>query len=271
MQDWSWLHPAWHASRRMRIALFLATAVTALWLSACSPTTGDDADASTLDAPSLATCDPALACLEKGAVECSQGASRTCAFDSLRGCLQWSGWTTCSALADACHQGWCTPGVGCEMGEVICDDANPCTNETCDPKKGCKTTLNDGADCDDGSLCTKKDQCFQGFCHAGAPLACQVQDACHAVGACDPATGTCSNPAAADGTSCSDGAACTFEDTCAGGVCVAGPCGDNWSCDQEAASCTCGQGYAGAACNECAPGYESSGRAVVWGKPSTNG
>jgi len=39
-------------------------------------------------------------------------------------------------------------------------------------------------------------------------------DACHTAGACSPATGICSDPALAEGASCSDGIDCTGPDTC---------------------------------------------------------
>ena len=40
-------------------------------------------------------------------------------------------------------------------------------------------------------------------------MTCTASDQCHAAGTCNPATGTCSNPAAANGTACNDGNACT--------------------------------------------------------------
>ncbi|RYZ44383.1 MAG: LamG domain-containing protein, partial [Myxococcaceae bacterium] len=40
---------------------------------------------------------------------------------------------------------------------------------------------------------------------------------------CNPATGQCSNPAAPNGTACSDGNACTQPDSCQEGVCTGGP------------------------------------------------
>ena len=36
---------------------------------------------------------------------------------------------------------------------------------------------------------------------------------------CDPATGACTNPAKANGTSCDDGNPCTTNDACQDGVC----------------------------------------------------
>ena len=45
---------------------------------------------------------------------------------------------------------------------------------------------------------------------------------CHDAGICNPGTGVCSNPAKADGTSCSDGNACTQTDTCKAGACMGG-------------------------------------------------
>ncbi|XXF75415.1 hypothetical protein P2318_20350 [Myxococcaceae bacterium GXIMD 01537] len=52
-----------------------------------------------------------------------------------------------------------------------------------------------------------------------ADVVCTASDQCHGVGTCDPATGQCSNPTAADGTVCTDGNACTQSDVCIGGVC----------------------------------------------------
>ena len=37
------------------------------------------------------------------------------------------------------------------------------------------------------------------------PVACAALDECHAAGTCNPADGTCSNPAKADDTACNDG------------------------------------------------------------------
>lgn len=58
-----------------------------------------------------------------------------------------------------------------------------------------------------------------------APLACvgvvcAPADECHEVGACDPATGTCSNPPKPDGSPCDDADACTLTDTCQQGTCT---------------------------------------------------
>ena len=49
---------------------------------------------------------------------------------------------------------------------------------------------------------------------------CAAQDTCHTVGTCNPSTGTCSNPVAPDGTTCSDNNACTQTDACQSGTCV---------------------------------------------------
>jgi hypothetical protein len=51
-------------------------------------------------------------------------------------------------------------------------------------------------------------------------------------GVCNVATGACSNPNAANGTSCSDGNACTVNDSCQNGACTSGP----------ATGCTCSDG-----------------------------
>src|SRR5262249_7972927 len=49
---------------------------------------------------------------------------------------------------------------------------------------------------------------------------CTASDQCHIAGTCNPANGQCSNPEAPNGTSCSDGNACTLTDTCQAGACT---------------------------------------------------
>ncbi|MBT9561023.1 MAG: hypothetical protein IV100_33675 [Myxococcales bacterium] len=251
-------------------ATLLAIGVTSL-LIACTPgpDTGGDAattksDASKTDTSLLPVCDLSRACAAVGAIECDDGASRTCEVVAA-GCLQWSDWTACDVLLDRCTQGWCSPGVGCETSPADCDDQNPCTSEICDPKKGCQYTQENDAICDDGDACTVKDRCFKGVCYAGKPVACPPGGPCEGPGSCDSATGSCVNPPIADGTACSDGAVCTLADTCVGGDCIPGPCGENWSCGGEEPGCDCAPGYDGPGCNQCAAGYEASSQAVAWG------
>ncbi|MEC8022637.1 MAG: MYXO-CTERM sorting domain-containing protein, partial [Myxococcota bacterium] len=60
--------------------------------------------------------------------------------------------------SDTCVTGNC---VGSDL--TICDDANPCTTDTCDPADGC-TFENITGPCDDGDLCTEGDTCSGGAC-----------------------------------------------------------------------------------------------------------
>src|SRR6185369_16394958 len=76
-----------------------------------------------------------------------------------------------------------------------------------------------GVSCNDGNECTTNDTCHGSAC-VGHPLECTAIDQCHTAGTCDPSTGSCSNPAAADGTACDDSNACTHSDGCQAGSCV---------------------------------------------------
>src|SRR5262249_40754810 len=62
------------------------------------------------------------------------------------------------------------------------------------------------------------DTCQAGVCTGANPVVCTALDQCHVAGTCDPATGTCSNPAATDGTACSDANACIRRASCRGRV-----------------------------------------------------
>src|SRR5205814_978672 len=62
--------------------------------------------------------------------------------------------------------------------------------------------------------------CQAGACVGTNPVVCPASDQCHTAGTCNPATGTCSNPAKPDGAPCNDGSTCTRSDACAAGACV---------------------------------------------------
>ena len=131
--------------------------------------------------------------------------------------------TTCSdgnacTQTDTCRAGAC---VGAQP--VVCSAADQChAAGTCDPATGtCSSPARpNGTPCDDGSACTRPDTCQAGVCTGANAGACAAPDQCHTAGTCDPATGTCTNPAKPDGTACNDGNPCTQTDTCQSGTCV---------------------------------------------------
>src|SRR5439155_1065456 len=123
----------------------------------------------------------------------------------------------------------CTQTDACEAG--ICVGANPVTCTAadqchavgaCNPATGvCSNPAKPhGARSEDGNACTQTDTCEAGACGGANPVVCTAADQCHAAGACNPATGVCSNPAKLNGAPCDDGNACTQTDTCAAGACV---------------------------------------------------
>jgi cysteine-rich repeat protein len=84
--------------------------------------------------------------------------------------------------------------------------------------------------------------CRHGVCtDLCAGVTCTASDSCHDAGTCDPHTGTCSNPAKAEGAQCNDGNSCTQDDVCTGGVCGGSP----FSCPSPGAPDDCHVG----ACN----------------------
>ena len=121
---------------------------------------------------------------------------------------------------DTCQGGTC-------MGSnpIVCMAEDQChLAGTCDPGSGVCSNPGapDDTPCDDHDACTQTDTCQDGSCTGTNPVVCPLPDQCHLAGTCDPATGTCSNPLAPDGTPCSDGSACTQTDTCQGGTCTGG-------------------------------------------------
>ena len=179
----------------------------------------DDGDPCTGD-----TCDAAVGCVWQKLTgdECDDG-------------------NACTEL-DVCLDGVCTGS-----GELDCADANPCTDNLCDPALGCITKLNT-AFCDDGDICTTVDHCHLGECLGGMELACNdgnpcTKDTCAKEAGCQfvPAAGDCPGGTCDNGVcvpkcpgGCDDGNPCTG-DTCLGEAgCVFynvdGPCDDQDPC-----------------------------------------
>jgi hypothetical protein len=188
----------------------------------------------------------------------------TCRDDT--GCVHLANTAPCDdgdtcTTADACSQGACLGGAA-----LACDDANPCTDDGCDPASGCTHAFHARA-CDDGDACTTADACSQGACLGGAALACDDANPCTDDG-CDPASG-CTH--AFHARACDDGDACTTADACSQGACLGGPppdCDDHDGCttDTCAPASGCRNTHAchpHATCQSgtcvCQPGYTGDG------------
>jgi hypothetical protein len=121
----------------------------------------------------------------------------------------------CSVAAGASANGVCsavTVAIVCRPVASVCDGAEVCdgSSSVCPADVSAK----DGTACNDGNACTQTDSCQSGACMGTDPRVCTAQDACHVAGTCDPASGTCSNAIAPDGTACTEG-------TCNAGLCSA--------------------------------------------------
>jgi uncharacterized membrane protein YgcG len=119
--------------------------------------------------------------------------------------------------ADACQSGVC---VG--ANPVVCAVLDQChVAGSCDPSTGaCSNPAKaDGSPCNDANACTQVDACLTGVCVGSNPVQCKALDVCHQAGACNPATGQCTNPE----ISCDDQNPCTT-DGCDPSACKPGKC-----------------------------------------------
>ena len=163
----------------------------------------------------------------------------------------------------------CDPAVNPNAWtEVVCNDNNPCTEDSCDVAQGCVGTPDDALTCDDGDPCSSDDHCEGGSC-AGT-CECVEDSDCAGVELPIPPRfcqhTVCTNfkcvvvaDAAKDGAGCDDTDACTTGEVCGGGTCAAGVA---VSCDAPADSCSsvacnpttgaCDESYAdaGVGCND---------------------
>jgi hypothetical protein len=161
-------------------------------------------------------------------------------------------------VGDTCVAGTCTPGPA-----TRCAASDQCHNVgTCNPATGvCSNPAKpDGTACNDGNACTQTDTCQGGVCVGRNPVVCAASDQCHVAGACDPATGMCSNPEATDGTACNDGNLCTSGDHCVHGACTGTPV----DCTAPNATATCNPTTGQCQVTACNDGYANCD-----GDPST--
>ena len=76
-------------------------------------------------------------------------------------------------LNDFCEGGFCISGID----KKCPDEGNPCTDESCDQKKGC-VSLPNSATCTDGNACTTADTCTNGKCTPQGAKDCNDGDKC---------------------------------------------------------------------------------------------
>ena len=149
---------------------------------------------------------------------------------------------------ESCTEDWCEPDVGCKhqtkedgkqcedgnactFGEYCqegvctpeklldCKDDNPCTNDYCDPEKGCVANLiPEGKPCDDKDSCTLGNFCHNGECIYDKKLDCEDGDPC-TEDICNQ-TMECTHKISPDGASCDDGNPYTDNSYCQSGQCT---------------------------------------------------
>ncbi len=165
------------------------------------------------------------------------------------------------------------PEIGNRPKLVVCYTPNPCVGVVCQASDQCHTagTCNtatglcsnpnraDGRSCNDSNACTSVDTCQSGICTGTSAVTCAASDQCHAAGTCNPATGQCSDPAAANGAACNDGNACTQADSCQSGTCTgtspvacaaSDQCHAAGTCNPATGQCSDPAAANGAACND---------------------
>ncbi len=165
--------------------------------------------------------------------------------------------TPCNGGNKCLTQTSCDASGLCKGTAVVCNDGNPCTDDSCDAQKGCIYKARaDGEKCDDGSACTPTESCKAGVCFSpvnncgcSADSECTKWDdgnLCNGTFACiakfcskkpnseikcDPSkdackdntcatsTGKCGEVSKKEGTTCVDNDVCTIQEVCIGGVC----------------------------------------------------
>ncbi len=120
-----------------------------------------------------------------------------------------------------CRSGVCSLGVCCDR-ECTDSPCTACSAARGRPESAHGTCGDTSAACDDSNACTLNDHCAAGQCQPGEPKECPAADQCSAASVCDSATGICGDREPLPmGTPCDDSNACTLDDYCLFGTCVA--------------------------------------------------
>ena len=154
--------------------------------------------------------------------------------------------------AEVCRAGVCAPAPA-----LNCDDANPCTIDTCNAATGCAHAPQPpGFVCAPATQCGGASTCVGTVCAAGPGGSCDDNNPCTA-DSCS-ANGTCAH-APLDGIACNDGNACNGSEMCRAGTCAAGTpvvctasdqCHNAGTCDQATGMCSNPAKADGATCND---------------------
>lgn len=140
--------------------------------------------------------------------------------------------TACSDGLDCTAADTCDTSGQCRGEPIVCDDGDPCTDEACEPGRGCVSSPAPGRTCDDGDTCTLDDTCDDAGLCVGVATTCDDFDPC-TIDTCDVVLG-CRHEQR-DGLACDDGDGCTLGDRCQAGLClgVTRPCGDDNPCTAD--------------------------------------
>ncbi len=235
-----------------------------------APNTCNDDVSCTID-----TCDPTTGCAHTPndwpCVDGNPCTNDRC--DVTTGCEHTNNATACNdhdacTLTDRCVGGTCTGS-----GVRPCNDDKPCTEDRCDPQRGCVHDPNNDA-CNDNNACTSVDLCAGGDCIGAAGLDCDDSDPC-TTDSCNPASGcdhegacdddntctedmcdingACTHTPLFEALPCDDFDACTSNDACANGACVGqGPpsCDDDNPCTVDSCDEATGDCLHAGACND---------------------
>ncbi len=166
---------------------------------------------------------------------------------------------------DACTVGEaCDAAGGCEGEVVVCEDANPCTDDSCDASAGC-IHLSNGATCTDDDPCTLDGGCEDGGCVPDGGVSCDDGNVCTA-DHCEAGIGCLHTPT--EGSCLADADPCTV-DLCVGGACIGVPapsvCKINGSCVPS------GSKAADNDCMICDPGKSATKWTVLSGATCADG
>lgn len=162
---------------------------------------------------------------------------------NLSACDPAQGICTSTPVEGACDdKNLCTTGDTCSQGgcggsPVDCDDANPCSSDSCDVSQGCIHLPLTGLPCLTPNPCVAESACSdQALCLPTKLKSCDDGNDC-TQDSCNTDSGDCRHLPLAD-IPCNDANACTQNDSCVEGTCFGSGiiCDDDNTCTNDICS-----------------------------------
>lgn len=129
-------------------------------------------------------CDGAESCVNNACVDSTDPCAGSICAESIDACVDCLTNVDCSN-GNACDGTESCIAGSCQTGTpLVCNDSNPCTDDSCNPSIGCQFVNDNTNSCNNGQFCDGQETCSSGSCQSSG-------DPCDSDETCNESSNTC--------------------------------------------------------------------------------